>query len=62
MKMNENIIISVDINPEHKEDSVLLVGRPKGWKTEIVNIFQGEAATELYRKLTTVERMQMAAR
>lgn len=53
MKVNESIIIGIDIS-ENEDTAVLLVGRRhSGRTTEIINAYQGEEAIELYTKLTT---------
>jgi hypothetical protein len=51
-KVNECILVSVDINEGGDED-VLVVGRQKKGDITIVNAFQGKEAFDLYRKLVT---------
>lgn len=52
MKINESLIVGVDIS-ENGDTPVLIVVRKQPGKVEIVNTFQGEEAIELYMKLIT---------
>lgn len=51
MKINESVIVSVDFT-NGEDVGVLIVGRQKNGKVEIINAFQGQEAVELYKKLT----------
>lgn len=55
--MNETngcLLVSFDFS-NGKDNSVLIVGRKKELQdVEIINAFQGKAAENLYKKLTTV--------
>ena len=51
--MVESIIVSVSFPDDDGEDTgILLVGKSKpGHASEIINVFEGKAARELYKKL-----------
>lgn len=55
MKVNESLIIGVDLSDD-KDAGVLIVGRQKNGEVTIVNAFQGQEAADIYRKLITVEK------
>ena len=52
--MVESVIVSVSFPDGGGEDTgILLVGKSKpGHASEIINVFEGKAAQELYKKLT----------
>lgn len=52
--MVESVIVSISFPENGEEDSgILLVGRKKtGHNADIINVFKGEEARELYDKLT----------
>ena len=52
MKVNESLIAGVDFT-RGEDVGVLIVGRQKKGKIDIVNAFQGKDAYELYEKLIT---------
>lgn len=52
MKVNESLIVGVDFT-RGEDVGVLIVGRQKKGKVDIVNAFQGKEAYELYEKLIT---------
>lgn len=55
MKVNESLIIGVDLSDD-KDVGVLIVGRQKNGEITIINAFQGKEAFDIYRKLITVEK------
>lgn len=55
MKVNESLIIGVDLSDD-KDVGVLIVGRQKNGEVTIINAFQGKEAFDIYRKLITVEK------
>lgn len=55
LKVNECLLVSVDLT-KGEDTGVLIVGRQKNGKVDIVNAFQGQEAADLYRKLTTVKK------
>lgn len=57
MKTADSIIVSVDFS-NGKDVGVLIVGRQKNGKVDIINAFQGEEAESLYTKLTTVKKKE----
>ena len=62
MKISESIIISIDIS-ENGDTPVLAVCRKqRGNITEIVNIFQGEEAIDLYTKLITTKEYSVSTK
>ena len=54
MNVSESLIIGVDFS-HGKDVGVLIVGRQKKGKVDIINAFQGQEAEELYTKLITVK-------
>lgn len=52
MDIHESLIIGVSFTGD--DSKVLIVGRQKNNKIEIINAFQDEEALELYTKLTTI--------
>lgn len=55
LKVNECLLVSVDFN-RGVDVGVLIVGRQRNGKVDIVNAFQGQEAEEIYRKLITVKK------
>ena len=54
-KTTDGLIIGYDFT-RGKDKSILIVGRKSaGDAADIINVFQGEEAEELYKKLTTVK-------
>ncbi len=53
LHINESFIVSVDFSKE--DTGVLIVGKQKKGKVDIVNAFQGEEAWDLFNKLTTIK-------
>ena len=56
LKVNECLLVSVDFTPG-EDTGVLIVGRQKNGKVDIVNAFQGQEAIDIYKKLITVRSM-----
>lgn len=54
LKVNECLLVSVDFT-QGKDTDVLIVGRQKNGKVDIVNAFQGQEAIDIYKKLITVK-------
>lgn len=52
MDVHESLIVGVSFT-ESNDSKVLIIGRQKHGRMDIVNAFQGEEAEELYKKLTT---------
>ena len=52
MKVNESLLVGVDFT-RGEDTGVLIVGRQKKGKVEVINAFSGEEAYELYKKLIT---------
>lgn len=53
--MTDSLIIGFDFT-DGEDTTILIVGKHKNSKMEIVNAFQGQEASELYEKLTTVKK------
>ena len=54
MQKTDSLIIGYDITTTPDGDnSVLIVGKKKGRKVDIINAFQGEEAIDIWNKLTT---------
>lgn len=50
------LLVSIDLSAS-ENNAVLIVGRKKpNQSVEIVNVFDGEEAVALYKKLTTVKK------
>ncbi len=54
-KVNESIIVGVDFT-SGEDTGVLIVGRQKDGRVDIINAFEGAEAYELYEKLITVKK------
>lgn len=57
LKVNECLLVSVDFT-KGADTGVLIVGRQKGGKVDIINAFQGREAIDIYRKLITVNKKE----
>lgn len=55
MKESGSVIVSWDFS-NGKDVGVLIVGKQKNGKVEIVNAYQGKEAEELYEKLTVQKK------
>lgn len=54
-KISEAVVVSIDYS-ESEDNGILLVGRKKGkGPIEIINVFQGPEALDIYKKLVTAE-------
>lgn len=53
-RINESLIIGVDFSQQ--DEGVLIVGRQKNGKVNIINAFQGKEAFDIYEKLITVKQ------
>ena len=52
-KVNECLLVSVEFT-QGEDAGVLIVGRQKNGKVDIVNAFHGQEAIDIYKKLITV--------
>ncbi len=57
LKVNECLLVSVDFT-NGKDVGILLVGRQKEGKVNIINAFQGQEAIDIYKKLITVKNKE----
>lgn len=57
LKVNECLLVSVDFT-KGVDTGVLIVGRQKNGKVDIINAFQGQEAADIYRKLITVNKKE----
>jgi len=53
MDISESLIVSVSFSAE--DSGVLIVGKQKDGKVDVINAFQGKEAWDLYKKITTVK-------
>lgn len=58
LKVNEYLLVSVDFT-QGEDTGVLIVGRQKNGKVDIVNAFQGQEAIDIYKKLITVNKKEV---
>lgn len=58
LKVNECLLVSVDFT-KGEDVGILLVGRQKNGKIDIVNAFQGQEAANIYRKLITTKNKEV---
>lgn len=58
LKVNECLLVSVDFT-KGEDVGILLVGRQKNGKIDIVNAFQGQEAANIYRKLITIKNKEV---
>ncbi len=54
LRANECLLVSVDFT-NGEDVGILIVGRQKKGKVNIVNAFQGQEAIDIYKKLITVK-------
>ena len=52
--LSDIVLVGIDFS-SGRDTEILTVGRQRNNKMELVNLFQGEEAVELYKKLTTVK-------
>ena len=57
LKVNECLLVSVDFT-QGEDTGVLIVGRQKNGKVDIINAFQGQDAIDIYKKLITVNKKE----
>lgn len=55
MKSSGAVIVSWDFSHD-RDKQVLLVGKQENGLVEVINIFQGEEAHEIYDRLVTVKK------
>lgn len=55
MNTSGSVIVSWDFSPG-KDHDILLVGKQKNGKVEVINAFLDEDARAIYAKLTTVKK------
>lgn len=53
LEANECLLVSVDFT-KGEDIGILIVGRQKNEKVDIINAFQGQEAVDIYKKLITV--------
>lgn len=58
LKVNECLLVSVDFT-KGEDVGILIVGRQKNGKIDIVNTFQGQEAANIYRKLITIKNKEV---
>lgn len=58
LKVNECLLVSVDFT-KGEDVGILLVGRQKNGKIDIVNAFQGQEAVNIYRKLIAIKNKEV---
>lgn len=57
-KVNECLLVSVEFT-QGEDAGVLIVGRQKNGKVDIVNAFQGQEAIDIYEKLITANKKEV---
>lgn len=57
-KVNECLLVSVEFT-QGEDAGVLIVGRQKNGKVDIVNAFHGQEAIDIYKKLITVNKKEV---
>lgn len=57
-KVNECLLVSVEFT-QGEDAGVLIVGRQKNGKVDIVNAFHGQEAIDIYKKLITVNKKEI---
>lgn len=57
MQMSGSVIVSWDFS-NGGDASILLVGRRRQGKMDIINMYQGKEAEELYQKLVVARKIQ----
>ena len=58
LEVNECLLVSVDFT-KGEDTGVLIVGRQKNGKVDIVKTFQGQEAIDIYKKLITVNKKEV---
>ena len=58
LKVNECLLVSVDFT-QGEDTGVLIVGRQKKAKVDVINAFQGQEAIDIYKKLITVNKKEV---
>lgn len=58
LKVNECLLVGVDFT-QGEDTGVLIVGRQKNNKIDIVNAFQDQEAIDIYKKLITVNKKEV---
>lgn len=58
LKVNECLLVSVDFT-QGEDTGVLIVGRQKNGKVDVINAFQGQKAIDIYKKLITVNKKEV---
>lgn len=58
LKVNECLLVSVDFT-QGEDIGVLIVGRQKNGKVDVINAFQGQEAIDIYKKLITVNKKEV---
>lgn len=58
LKVNECLLVSVDFT-QGEDTGILIVGRQKNGKVDILNAFQGQEAIDIYKKLITVKKKEV---
>ena len=57
-KVNECLLVSVEFT-QGEDAGVLIVGRQKNGKVDIVNAFHGQEAIDIYEKLITANKKEV---
>lgn len=57
-KVNECLLVSVEFT-QGEDAGVLIVGRQKNGKVDVVNAFHGQEAIDIYKKLITVNKKEV---
>ena len=57
LKVNECLLVSVDFT-KGVDTGVLIVGRQKNGKVDIINAFQGQEAADIYQKLIVINKKE----
>ena len=58
LKVNECLLVSVDFT-QGEDTGILIVGRRKNGKVDIINAFQGQEAIDIYKKLITMNKKEV---
>ena len=58
LKVNECLLVSIDFT-QGEDTGVLIVGRQKKGKVDVINAFQGREAIDIYKKLITVNKKEV---
>ena len=57
-KVNECLLVSVEFT-QGEDAGILIVGRQKNGKVDIVNAFQGQEAIDIYKKLIAANKKEV---